>query len=230
MRRSKKQEGSAQIANELRILEKARTFQEIELAVNTSDEEFKASQAAAKDAQLQAYYQDDLSLFPAEEIEKAKLNEGENLRGACEQESRASLTEEQLQHVIETTWSLRERPSQAGEASLKARLVDKGFKHQSLDLDMDTHASAPSHMSLKILLTLSLINKWDVVTADISSGLLQAPIASDELVLVKPPPELEQNPDVLWKLTRAVHGFTWPVKLEELRLRKNKVDPCIFTS
>ena len=130
------------------------------------------------------------------------------------------------------------RPSQAREASLKASLVDKDFKHQSLDLDMETHASAPSYMSLKILLTLSLINKWDVVTADTSPALLQAPIASDELVLVKPPPELEQDPDVLWKLTKALYGFTSPKlwqqhmasKLEELGLRKNKVEPCIFTS
>ena len=192
-----------------------------------------------KNAQLQAYCEDDLSLFSAEEIKKAKLKEGESLRGTYEQVSRASLTEQQLQHAIETTWSVQERPSQEGEASLKARTVDKAFRQQSLELDMETHASAPSHMSLQILLALSLINKWDVVTADISSALLQAPIASDELVLVKPPPELEQNPDVLWKLTRALYGIKispklWQQhlasKLEELGLKKNEVDPCIFAS
>ena len=92
-------------------------------------------------------------------------------------------------------------------------------------------------MSLKILLTLSLINKWDVITTDISSALLQAPIATEELVLVQPPPELEQDQDVLWKLTRDVYGITispklWQQqlasKLEELGLKKNKVEPCIF--
>ena len=86
VRRSKK--GSEEIANKLHsILEKARTFQEIELAVNTSEEELRESQAAVQDAQLQAYFADDLSLFPAEEIKKAKQKEGESLRGTYEQVS-----------------------------------------------------------------------------------------------------------------------------------------------
>ena len=49
-------------------------------------------------------------------------------------------------------------------------------------------------MSLKILLTLSLINRWEVITANLSSALLQARIASED---VEPPPELEQDPGVL---------------------------------
>ena len=81
------------------------------------------------------------------------------------------------------------------------------------------------------------MNRWDVVTADISSAFLQVPIPSEELVLVKPPPELEQNPEVLWRLKKALYGLkTFPKlwqqhlanKLEELGLRKNKADPCIF--
>ena len=73
--------------------------------------------------------------------------------------------------------------------------------------------------------------------ADISSAFLQAPIPEGELVLVKPPPELEQNPDALWKLWKALYGLKtspklWQQhlssKLEELGLRKNKADPCIF--
>ena len=68
-------------------------------------------------------------------------------------------------------------------------------------------------------------------------SFLQAPIPEGELVLVKPPPELEQNPDVLWKLRKALYGLKtspklWQQhlssKLEELGLRKNRADPCIF--
>ena len=97
-------------------------------------------------------------------------------------------------------------------ASLKARFVAEGFKQQILDLSLGTYASTPSHLSLRILLILSLVNRWDVVTADISSALLQAPIPSEELVLVKPPPELEQNPDVLWRLKKA---FIWSQDLSK---------------
>ena len=230
LRRSKKQKGTEQIASKLpSILEKARTFQEIELAVNTSEEEARESQAAVKDAQLRAYFEDDLSLFSAEEIKKAKQEEGESLKGTYEPVSRANLTAQQLQHVIQTTWAIQERSSQEGEASLKARMIDKSFKQQLFELDFETGASTPSHMSLKLLLTLSLINRWHVTTAEISSALLQAPIANEELVLVKPPPELEQDPDVLWKI--KTNSKLWQhlaSKLEELGLSKNKADPCIF--
>ena len=76
VRRGKKPKGSEEIANKLHsILEKARTFQEIELAINTSEGEIRESQAAMKAAQLQAYLEDDLSWFSAEEITKAKHRE-----------------------------------------------------------------------------------------------------------------------------------------------------------
>ena len=146
MRRSKKQKGSEQIATKLHsILAKARTFQEIELGVNTSEEELGESQSAVKDAQLRAYFDDDLSLFSAEEIKKAKQKEGESLRDTYQQVSRASLTAQQLQHVIQTTWAIQERSSQEGEASLKAKIVDTSFKQQILDLGMATCASTPYH-------------------------------------------------------------------------------------
>ena len=231
MRRSKKQKGSEEIANKLHsILEKARTFQEIELAVNTSEEESRESQAAVKDAQLPADFEDDLSLHPAEQIKKAKQKEGESLRGTYEPVPRASFTAQQLQHVLQTTWAIQEQSSQDGEASLKARILDKSFKQQILDLDLATCDA--SHMSLKIILTLTLINRWDVIAANFSSALLQAPIASEELVLVEPPPELEQDPDVLWKLTRELcmvsrqapsfGSNTWPVSLRSLVSRRIK--------
>ena len=49
---------------------------------------------------------------------------------------------------------------------------------------------------------------------------------------------LSQDPDMLWQLTRNVYGITnlkqWQQflvsKLEELGLRQNKTDPCIFAT
>ena len=128
---NKQQEGSAQIDNKLQsLLEKARTLQEIELVVNTSEEEARESQAAMKDAQLRAYFDDDLSLFSAEEIKKAKQKAGESLKGTYDQVSRSSLAARQLKHVIQTTWAIQARSSQEGEASLTARVVDTSFKQQ----------------------------------------------------------------------------------------------------
>ena len=115
-------------------MEKARTFQEIEHAVNTSEEESRESQAAVKAAQLQAYFEDDLSLFSAEEIKKAKQKEGEYMRGTYESLPRASFTAHQLQHVPQATWAIQEQSSQDGEASLKARILDKSFQQRFFDL------------------------------------------------------------------------------------------------
>ena len=211
VRRSKTKNDSEETANTLhRNLEKARTFQEIELAVHTSEEDIREPQAVVKHAELRAYFEDDLSLFPAEEIKKAKQEAGESLKGAHKSVPRTSFTAHQFQRVIQTTWSVQEQSSCEGNVSLKARILDTSFKQQLFDLYLPTCES--SHMSLKILLTLSLINQWDVITASLSSAALQAPIAR-ELVLVEPPTELEQDPSVLWQLTRSMYGIKTHPKL-----------------
>ena len=147
MRRCQKQKGSTEIANKLHsILDKARTFQE-KLAT-TSEEDRRESQAAAQSAQLQAYFEDDLSLFPIEEVQKAKQQAGESLKGTYEQVSRQSLTAQQLQQVIQTTWTFEERSSHDGESSLRARIIDKVFQQQILDLDSVVCASTSHFCSL----------------------------------------------------------------------------------
>ena len=192
VRRRITQKGPGPAASKLHnILEIARTIQEIELAVNASEEELRDSQEVLKNVHLQAYYEDDFSLHPEDEIKKAMLKEGENLQGTYDPVPKSSFTPQQLKPGIQTRWVVQPRPLQEGEASLIARFVAKGFKQQILDPSLETYASTPSHLSLRILLILSLVNKWDVVTADISSAFLQAPIPSEELVLVKPPRELE---------------------------------------
>ena len=238
VRRRITQKGPGPAATKLHnILEKARSIHEIELAVNVAEEELRDSKEVLKDVHLQAYYEDDLSLFSEVDIKKAMLKEGESLSGTYEPVSKTSFTPQQFKQVIQTRWVVQPRPSQDGEISLRARFVAKVFKQQILDPSLETYASTPSHLSLRILLILSLVNRWDVVTADISSASLQAPIPEGELVLVKPPPELEQNPDVLWKLRKALYGLKtspklWQQhlssKLEELGLRKNRADPCMF--
>ena len=238
VRRRITQKGPGPAATKLHsILEKARSSHELEVAVNAAEEELRDAKEALKDVHLQAYYEDDLSLFAAEDIKRAMLKEGASLSGTYDPVSRTSFTKQQLKGVIQTRWVVQPRPAADGDTSLRARFVAKGFKQQIMDPSLETYASTPSHLSLRVLLILSLVNHWDVVTADISSAFLQAPIPEGELVLVKPPPELEQNPDVLWKLRKALYGLKtspklWQQhlsnKLEELGLRKNKADPCIF--
>ena len=115
---------------------------------------------ALKDVHLQAYYEDDLSLFAEDDIKKAMLKEGESLHGTYDPVSKASFTKQQLKQVIQTRWVVQPRPAQDGETSLRARFVAKGYKQQILDPSLETYASTPSHLSLRILLILSLVNHW----------------------------------------------------------------------
>ena len=171
VRRRITQKGPGPAATKLHsILEKARSQHELEVAVNAAEDELSDAKEALKDVHLQAYYEDDLSLFAEEDIKKAMLKEGESLHGTYDPVSKASFTKQQLKGVIQTRWVVQPRPAQDGETSLRARFVAKGFKQQILDPSLETYASTPSHLSLRVLLILSLVNHWDVVTADISWG------------------------------------------------------------
>ena len=105
VRRRTTQKGPGPAATKLHnILEKARSIREIELAVNAAEDELRDAKEALKDVHLQAYYEDDLSLFPEEEIKKATMKEGENLHGTCQPVAKSSLTKQQLKQVIQTRW------------------------------------------------------------------------------------------------------------------------------
>ena len=156
VRRRFTQKGPGPAATKLHnILEKARSTHELEVAVNAAEEELRDAKEALKDVHLQAYYEDDLSLFAEEDIKKAMLKEGESLRGTYEPVAKSSFTKQQLKQVIQTRWVVQPRPAQDGETSLRARFVAKGFKQQILDLSLETYTSTPSHLSLRILLILS---------------------------------------------------------------------------
>ena len=130
-------------------METARSTHELEVAVNAAEEELSDAKEALKDVHLQAYYEDDLSLFAEEDIKKAMLKEGESLHGTYDSVSKASFTKQQLKQVIQTRWVVQPRPAQDGETSLRARFVAKGFKQQILDPSLETYASTPSSSELE---------------------------------------------------------------------------------
>ena len=85
VRRRITQKGPGPAATKLHnILEKARSTHELEVAVNAAEEELRDAKESLKDVHLQAYYEDDLSLFVEEDIKKAMLKEGESLQGTYE--------------------------------------------------------------------------------------------------------------------------------------------------
>ena len=85
--------------------------------MNAAEEELRDAKEALKDVHLQAYYEDDLSLFAEEDIKKAMLKEGESLHGTYEPVAKSSFTKQQLKQVIQTRWVVQPRPAQDGETS-----------------------------------------------------------------------------------------------------------------
>eukprot|EP00971_Amphidinium_carterae_P252288 5008788-Amphidinium_carterae.1 len=93
-------------------------------------------------------------------------------------------------------------------------------------------------MAMRRLLTIAIIKKFTVFTTDLASALLNTPI--NEEVLVQPPKEYYHNqPNVLWKMTKALYGLRTSPKQWQERLstilqwmgfNRLKSDACIFAN
>ena len=93
------------------------------------------------------------------------------------------------------------------------------------------------NIRLRILLILSLVNRWDVVTADISSAFCRHRSPVRSLCLSSHHLSLNRiqmcfggfgKLYMVSRTTRKLWQQHLANKLEELGLRKNKADPCIF--
>eukprot|EP00971_Amphidinium_carterae_P119196 2361027-Amphidinium_carterae.2 len=105
--------------------------------------------------------------------------------------------------------------STKGTKDIKCRFCGKGFSQFIHDTDTQTFAATPSSMVMRLLLTLAIIKKFTLFTTDVASAFLNTPI--DEEVLVQPPKEYYHNqPNVLWKMTKALYGLrTSPKQWQE---------------
>ena len=91
-------------------------------------------------------------------------------------------------------------------ADVKARLCTKGFAQHGLDPD-ETYASTPALATAKVLRALAASNRWECRLGDVSTAFLHAELAEDDVIYVQPPPEYYSDPDVIWKLKKALYGL-----------------------
>ena len=102
-----------------------------------------------------------------------------------------------LKKVIKTRWVL----VWMGE-DVKARLVAKGYSQDVTDYD--TYASTPLLCSLKILLFVAQMRKWEMLFADVSTAFLHAELQSDEIICVETPVECYPKGSTTVETTRGV--------------------------
>eukprot|EP00971_Amphidinium_carterae_P002770 54576-Amphidinium_carterae.1 len=73
--------------------------------------------------------------------------------------------------------------------------------------------------------------------SDIASAFLNTPVPPESAILVKPPPECEQDENVCWRLNKQLYGLRdSPQKfqlhlssiLKQLGLRQLRCDQCVY--
>ena len=85
------------------------------------------------------------------------------------------------------------------------RLVARGCFQDDEELDTDTvFASAPSLVTLRLMLALAVARGWFISLADISTAFLRVALLED--VFLFPPKEYYPSGNCLWKLNRAMYG------------------------
>ena len=76
------------------------------------------------------------------------------------------------------------------------------------ELDPDTtFASTPALSTAKVLLSLAATNGWACRLGDVSTAFLHAELPEDENIYIQPPAEYYSNPNIVWKLKKALYGL-----------------------
>ena len=110
--------------------------------------------------------------------------------------------EDNGQKLISLTWVCTKKKKD-DETILKARLVARGFEEKE---DMKVDSPTGSKECMKMLIAITASKKWTMKSIDIKAAFLQGQPINRELY-VKPPPEAESPPGVVWKLKKSVYGL-----------------------
>lgn len=69
----------------------------------------------------------------------------------------------------------------------------------------DLFAATPSAVGNKVLTVIAVVEEEDMSSGDFDVGFLHAP--TDEDIYVKPPPEANEPPDIVWRCKKAMNGL-----------------------
>ena len=108
------------------------------------------------------------------------------------------------QQTISTRWVVEQK----GDGLVKARLVARGFEEM---LEDKKDAPTADKSSIRMFLTLSACNQWEIETIDIKSAFLQSHDLERDVFLK--PPKIVRRPGVLWKIHKPIYGLDDAAKL-----------------
>ena len=108
------------------------------------------------------------------------------------------------QKTVSSKWVVEERVGADGNASIKARLVARGFEEDMSNKKIDSPTC--SRQALRMVYTTAATCGWDICSLDVKSAFLQGNMIKRE-VYVKPPKDIRENGRV-WKLKRCLYGLS----------------------
>eukprot|EP00971_Amphidinium_carterae_P350205 6491433-Amphidinium_carterae.1 len=186
---------------------------------------------------LQEWYDDDNEQYDAYELKTAikEVHDALQKTDVFTRVNAHDYNQQQLKDVIQTKWVICSRPG-GKTKRLKARFVAKLGFTQKVNID-EIYAATPAAITLRIRLTLAQLRNHSIYMSDIQSAFLNTPVQPRTTILVKPPPECEQDNNILWKLHKQLYGLRdSPQKfqlhlssiLKQLGLRQLRSDQCVY--
>jgi len=163
-----------------------------------------------------------------------------------------AVNEELRAHRENNTWNVVERPKSGRTLSTrwvfslkrdragnieryKARLVARGFE-QRLGIDVsDTYAPVPRIETIRTVLSLATINRYQIRQFDIETAFLNVKLTED--IYLVPPPGLGIPKSKCLKLSKALYGLRQAPKawnqalneaLESMGFKQLESDACVF--
>ena len=135
-----------------------------------------------------------------QDVIDAKQKELNNLKEHSVYES----VEDVGQKTVSSKWVVEERVGADGNASIKARLVARGFEEDMSNKKIDSPTC--SRQALRMVYTTAATCGWDICSLDVKSAFLQGNMIKRE-VYVKPPKDIREN-GCVWKLKRCLYGLS----------------------
>ena len=126
----------------------------------------------------------------------------------------------------------KNEPEAENGAIYKARLIVQGMNEEC----DDTYSPTPMSESIRLIISLAVINNWDIKFTDVSTAFLHADVIGHPYVF---PPDTEgmENTNIVWKLNKAQYGLKSAPKawnkhltnvLKKLGWIQSVLDECIF--
>jgi len=142
-----------------------------------------------------------------------------------------------IQKVISGVWAFRrKRYPDGGIRKLKARYCARGFEQKKGVDYFETFAPVVMWLTVRLLLTMSILMKLETKQIDYTAAFVHAPI--DCLVYVEMPIGFAKEGHV-WKLQRSLYGLAQSprnfflhtkAQLQKLGFTQSIADPCLFIS